>query len=398
MTEVFNVSKDNLRSKEFNSLYDWLQKENNVYVDDDFDEKVDGKEYHITSKWFNPFKSKVYGTRKSLAMYVIHLFKTGLIYDIDELQNKTLGCLTRHAMRYKDGTPACHATVLADIVNRCYLPLETLIERKKEVIESFSKTGTITITFGEQAENHAGMQIIGQGLRGEGLSMEDLQKAQEIFERKGAKTELVTLNDLLPDDVNAPPAGILIVRNGVNIILQGMEMTKYDMMEEQVKLDWDKKAWMRGRVVNKVARFNLVYGDEAQEPDYEDKKGRIIPWKDIPISAYVHNNLGEYFGDKASDLEAEGNYYYDAAKCGIGFHGDSERKIVIALRLGQEIPIHYQWFLRSKPIGRRGQYVVQGGDLYVMSEKATGYDWKRSSILTLRHAAGATKYLTIKKK
>jgi hypothetical protein len=30
--------------------------------------------------------------------------------------------------------------------------------------------------------------------------------------------------------------------------------------------------------------------------------------------------------------------------------------------------------------------------LYVMSEKATGFDWKRSSVHTLRHAAGCEKY------
>jgi hypothetical protein len=35
--------------------------------------------------------------------------------------------------------------------------------------------------------------------------------------------------------------------------------------------------------------------------------------------------------------------------------------------------------------------------MYVMSEKAVGSDWKRSSILTLRHATGAKKFLTFKK-
>jgi hypothetical protein len=39
---------------------------------------------------------------------------------------------------------------------------------------------------------------------------------------------------------------------------------------------------------------------------------------------------------------------------------------------------------------------LQAGDLYIMSDKATGNDWKKSSILTLRHAAGAAKYTTIK--
>jgi hypothetical protein len=33
-----------------------------------------------------------------------------------------------------------------------------------------------------------------------------------------------------------------------------------------------------------------------------------------------------------------------------------------------------------------------------MSEKATGYDWRKSSIFTLRHAAGCAKYTTIKEK
>ena len=38
------------------------------------------------------------------------------------------------------------------------------------------------------------------------------------------------------------------------------------------------------------------------------------------------------------------------------------------------------------------------GDLYVMSEKAVGEDWKKSASLTLRHCAGAEKYLKLPKK
>ena len=36
--------------------------------------------------------------------------------------------------------------------------------------------------------------------------------------------------------------------------------------------------------------------------------------------------------------------------------------------------------------------------MYFMSEKATGNDWKKSSIVTLRHAAGSSIYTTIKTK
>jgi hypothetical protein len=43
--------------------------------------------------------------------------------------------------------------------------------------------------------------------------------------------------------------------------------------------------------------------------------------------------------------------YYDVSKCGIGFHGDAERIKVIAIRLGESMPLHYQWFQNSKPVG-----------------------------------------------
>ena len=35
--------------------------------------------------------------------------------------------------------------------------------------------------------------------------------------------------------------------------------------------------------------------------------------------------------------------------------------------------------------------------LYIMSDKAVGYDWKSRNILTLRHAAGCAKFTNYKK-
>ena len=95
-------------------------------------------------------------------------------------------------------------------------------------------------------------------------------------------------------------------------------------------------------------------------------------------------------------MQAEANYYFDTRKTGIGFHGDSERKKVIALRLGETIPLHYQWFYKSEPVGSRIILNnIKHGSMYIMSEKATGYDWKKKNIYTLRHAAGSAKYTTI---
>eukprot|EP00455_Lapot_gusevi_P035037 TRINITY_DN3876_c0_g1_i9.p1 TRINITY_DN3876_c0_g1~~TRINITY_DN3876_c0_g1_i9.p1 ORF type:complete len:154 (+),score=6.93 TRINITY_DN3876_c0_g1_i9:377-838(+) len=152
---------------------------------------------------------------------------------------------------------------------------------------------------------------------------------------------------------------------------------------------------MRGRVVNKLARYNLCYGNEAQEPDYEAKKGRVVAFRDVPLLNKIRINLPDFFGEKSENMLAELNYYYDTRKCGIGFHGDSERKRVIGLRIGAAMDMHWQWFCENRPIGTRAIIPLQGGDMYVMSEKAVGFDWKKRKTPTLRHATGA-KFVIIK--
>lgn len=258
---------------------------------------------------------------------------------------------------------------------------------------------TITITYGDQAENHVGMQKIGE-MADDGFTIKELKEAKKEFEKKGCKCELVDLNKYLPvkSKKKAEKAAVLIVRNGVDYVLGDIGKNADDMFQEQSDLQVDKKAYMYGRVVNKRARHNLCFADHSQEPDYENGKGRIIAFDQVPLTDYIRTNLNAFLGEKANDLTAEGNYYYDVRKCGIGFHGDAERKRVIAVRLGASLPLHYQWFHNSGPIGKRAKLVIEHGDIYVMSEKATGFDWKKKSQITLRHAAGAKKYLTIKAK
>ena len=81
--------------------------------------------------------------------------------------------------------------------------------------------------------------------------------------------------------------------------------------------------------------------------------------------------------------------------CGIGYHGDSERRKVIAIRIGGSMPIHYQWFIKSRPIGGNVVIPLYDGDLYIMSEKAVGFDWKSNARYTLRHAAGPANFTDI---
>jgi hypothetical protein len=265
---------------------------------------------------------------------------------------------------------------------------------------NFHNKTTITLTFGDVAENHAGMQKVGR-MSQIGFTYEDLAASHKFFTDVGYTCELYDLGEsacagTTPEAnyamLRGEKAYFLIIRSGVNYLL-GEKDGADNLYTEQKALMWDTKAYMRGRVVNKLARYNLCYDDVAQEPDYEAKKGRIIAYKTVPYLEAIKNRLPLAFGDKSKDLKAEGNEYIDITQCGIGYHGDSERMKVIAVRLGATIQMHFRWYQRSEIISDTLNFTLNHGDMYMMSQKAVGTDWKKKIIPTLRHAAGSDKYV-----
>lgn len=245
-----------------------------------------------------------------------------------------------------------------------------------------------TITFSESVENHVGMQQIGEKLD-QGFTKKELKTIRRRFEEKGLVCQRIHLNRYLPEDVkdNAEDAYILVIRNGLSV-LSDINGVKEELNDQKEIVD--KKALMRGKVVNKLARWNLCYADEDQEPKYENGKGRVISFSSTLYIDKIRKKLRKYTG--YSNLFAELNYYYNINKCGIGFHGDSERKLVIGIRVGASVKLHYQWYKSHERVGRRCKVKLNDGDVYIMSDKAVGYDWKRPSIYTLRHATGCKKY------
>ena len=276
-----------------------------------------------------------------------------------------------------------------------------------------------TFTFCECAENGVGMEQLG-ALGGRGLSEADLRAAAAACERAGIVCELIDL--VAAAGVGAAGAGpyepafVLVMRRALPVLLAAepavaaaepatepateaateaaTAAATAALVEEHraIAAVVDKKALFRGEVKNKNARWNLCFADYRQEPEYAAGRGRVIDFADVPLLGAVRAGIGRFFGAPYARLLAEGNYYYDAARTGIGFHGDAERRVVIALRLGAPIPLHYQWYSRHQPVGARVVLQLAAGDMYAMSEKAVGTDWKRSAIPTLRHAAGGPAY------
>jgi len=280
--------------------------------------------------------------------------------------------------------------------------------------EFITPDSAVTITASECVENHTGMEKIGEKAE-KGFSAEDLARFKAEFEALGGVCEIVELKHSLPEEMweeaGAEEAQVLIIRQGVNLFSGGEftsrrtirdgfeedERLSDDVMEEMKGFEWDRKVFMRGAVKNKHARWNVCFAPEAQEPDYEAKKGRVVPFAQVPLLTSVLDGVGEIVG---MSLLAEGNLYYDAKKTGIGYHGDTERRIVIGMRFGVKIPLVFRWFKRCKMIDSSlcSEVELEHGDMYIMSEKATGFDWKKRSQITLRHAAGCAKYTKPQKK
>lgn len=257
----------------------------------------------------------------------------------------------------------------------------------------------IALTFGDAGENHVGNQMIGdRQANGSGFTMEDLKYLQIYFENNGLITELIDLGEKIDGVIEA---GVLVIRKYID------EEKQNNLYRDLSILQWDSKYFdtRRQKVLNKHARQNLVFLDNIeQSPDYQNKKGTIYDMQKISGLKLVKSkfmiDLEEGLKESTTsnvNYICEGNRYYDLKKCGIGYHGDTERTRVICISLGaNEYPMRWIWFKSFKPITDFEEVKLNSGDVYIMSDKAVGNDWKKSSILTIRHAAGANKYIGIK--
>jgi len=260
------------------------------------------------------------------------------------------------------------------------------IKDAPDVDELFTKAG-LTITFGEGVENHAGMEIIGK-TASEGFKQSELEAIHSELEGRGVETRLIDLGAYLPSELGTYKASVLVIPNGVSLFCDAKKL-----WDEIAGIPHDKKAFMYGRVVNKIARHNLCFYDFSQTPDFENKKGTVVDFKDTPLLSRVREGLPDILGEKSRKLGAETNLYYDVKTCGINAHNDRERKIVVGVRLGQNFAMAFRWIHQNQYVGPRIDVELHHGDIYIMDEKACGNDGAKRSIPTLRHAAGCEKYI-----
>lgn len=245
---------------------------------------------------------------------------------------------------------------------------------------------TLTMTLCECSENHVGMEKNGN-ISKIGFNKDIIDKLVDKYNDK--ESERIDLTKYLKNSEYSGYAELLIIRKAIE--------NHETIYNELIKLDWDKKYYCtrRKKVLNKLARSNLCFDKYSQDPDYENKKGRIVCYENIPNFNKEKNKICNILNE---DLKCEGNKYDNTFKQGIGWHGDSERLKVIGFRFGKPMTLCFNWFNNCNPIGEMFKTTINSGDIYIMSEKVVGNDWKKKSLFTLRHSAGGEKYTNLDKK
>tara|TARA_X000000950_G_scaffold259929_1_gene328805 strand:- start:69 stop:956 length:888 start_codon:yes stop_codon:yes gene_type:complete len=266
------------------------------------------------------------------------------------------------------------------------------------------------ITFGESAILHIGGKEYGNGRRDVGFTVQELWEISDNINRNYpmCSAKVISISSVLPNHLQTDEtnAAVLVIRNGAGLIQcdqdkdNNYSFSADKLLAEQQTIEYDNKYFdtRRQKTLNKRARYNIVFsadkdGDIKHSDDY--RQCSVKSFMSMPYLSKFRDTLPKAFGqEKASNLEAEGNYYYED-KSGIGFHGDSERKTVICLSLGKPSILRYQWRLpnSSEHTFTPVDINIGHGDVYLMSEKATGYDWRMRSKVRVVHAAGATKYI-----
>ena len=237
----------------------------------------------------------------------------------------------------------------------------------------------LTHTFSECVENHAGMQTIGTK-RPRGFSMAQLEACHAAH------------GGVLHHMQAGPERAVVWVLHGGVDKLVGAGGAD-ELLAESLAQPFDERYYddKKKKVFTKHGRLNNCYADTAQAPDIDVGKGTVIAFDTVPKLQALREKLPSVLGADAKDLYAETNLYTDVRKrvVGIGFHGDTERSLVVGVRLGKgQLPLRFCWHRESFGVGDEHAIELAHGDVYAMSHKATGHDWKRRKVYTLRHGVG----------
>lgn len=257
-------------------------------------------------------------------------------------------------------------------------------------------TETVNLVISESGHNY-GVHLKND-TTDNGYTLDDLMGICRTYSQEpyNARFSLYMLHEYATDVPSGCPdvdeAYVLVWRNYLN------RQDATDLYKEQVALPWDTKYydWKRNKVLHQHSRKNLRFGEDEQKPEYENGKETIIPFRSVPCLQTLRNRINKTFDRGIYDMNIQSHRFYDPEYTGIGWHGNEGMCKQIGLCLGINTTMKFRWWYDWHSFGKTVEIPLQNGDLYIVSKKAVGSDWRKRKIATLRNSIGSEKFTKVK--
>jgi len=202
-----------------------------------------------------------------------------------------------------------------------------------------------------------------------------------------------------PPKDNLPKACLLVIKNGIELLIKPDEAAK--LYQEQDEIRYDGRFFDKGRLKIKRAHKNMLFAAERQDASDDYTQATVTAFSEVPLLNKIRTSIQSLLGDRTADLEVDGTKYhtsfYEKGDDGkpmkkhsnMGWHGDDNKKIVVGMCLGASATLSFIWRLpgsQKNSTDTRVTVPLAHGDVYVMSEKTIGSDWKSSSLLRCLHS------------
>lgn len=154
-----------------------------------------------------------------------------------------------------------------------------------------------------------------------------------------------------------------------------------------------KKNISKLKTIKKINLNNYI--EEEEEEAFvtiiKDGGKQILgeKFKEFDASKKMSSELMKFTKNKISSLFGISELNYKLENCiKSSYKGTLNKKIIIGLYIGESLFFYFSWFKDDKPIGKTCRFKLNHGDIYILTDKSLGCDFRKKNIPILKHCIG----------
>jgi len=246
--------------------------------------------------------------------------------------------------------------------------------------------GSFNLTFSDCIKTLNANEIIGEQSHC-GTTNDDVRKIHESING----SILYNLKDLIPHlNQNVEDAMILIIKNQFpndsNNLLQTFINPEYVHDGNIIGIEWDKFT-PTGALNKKFYKSTFAdLGDMFKINSLANfKRGTMYNINKIPSLLNIKNSLRSIL---PCNFVVEASHFYDNEKSHKLFNHEKDKRCVTGLHLGEPMNINFKWYHKSIKCCDNFSIELNHGDIYIMSNIASGSVKDNVTKLFLKHSFG----------